>query len=310
MIRSICLNPVIDRMYYIDDFIAGKLHKGIAPLAYPGGKGVNIARVVSLLGEPCALYGFLGGLGGQLIAREMEQLDVQLRTISLEGECRVTINIMDRKNNRETEITEPGPAVSPQELARFFAELEQDTQPGDVVICSGSAVAGMPEDVYKTVSEICARKKAECFLDTSAQYLSGALPGNYRFAKPNANELNFLFGLSGKPNLAEMVKLGQRAREQGIGQVLISMGGEGGLLVEESRALLAEIPPVETVSTIGSGDSTVAGFAVGVSRGLAPEDCLRLAMACGVCNATYSKVGFVEKEQVKQLTEKIRLKAI
>ncbi len=307
MIRSICLNPVIDRVYYINDFNISRKFMEIQPQSFAGGKGVNIARVVSQLGERCALYAFVGGNGGNVIIEDMEKYGVDFTYFSTKGETRYAIDIMDLKNKIETEITEPGVPISAEEEKLFLHTLKNDLSPEDIVVCSGIPMPGMSLNIYQKVSEICRQKRAKCILDTDGKYFLPSFPGCFYFAKPNLNELKAIFGVKGELDGAQVAALAKRAMDKGIENFLLSRGKDGGLLFTAGGIIQAGIPKVSVKSSIGSGDATVAGFCVGTGRGLHIEECLRLAMACGISNAMHEQVGFVDKETVEKLLPQISI---
>lgn len=307
MIRVVGLNPVIDRLYYIDNFHTADKFFEIVPNLYAGGKGVNIARVMGILEEPCVLYSFLGGDNGRFIEREMEHYHVEMKIFPTEGETRTTINIIDNANRKETEITEPGVAVEPEREAEFLKALEEDMQPGDMVICSGIPMKGMNVDVNQRISRIVAKKDCLCVLDATGIYLERSFPGNYYFFKPNFSELSQLFHMEEEETVENIIQYGKKMLEKGVENLLISMGSQGGIFLDSQRVLQIRIPKVAVVSTIGSGDASVAGYCVGTCRGFEKEDCLRLAMACGISNARFSKVGYVEKDMVWELYKEIEV---
>lgn len=307
MIRIVGLNPVVDRLYYIDGFREGRKFYEIVPNLYAGGKGVNIARVMGILDEPCVLYSFLGGDNGCIIEREMMHYHVKLKIFPTEGETRTTINIIDNVGRRETEITEPGVTVGAEKEIAFFKALEEDLQLGDMVICSGIPMKGMGEDIYQRISRLAAQKNCSCVLDATGIYLERSFPGKYFFLKPNFSELSQLFHMKEKETVENIIQYGKKMLERGVENLLISMGGQGGIFLDSQRVLQIRIPKAAVVSTIGSGDASVAGYCVGTCRGLKKEDCLRLSMACGVSNARFSKVGFVEKDMVWELYKKIEV---
>lgn len=307
MIRAICLNPVIDRMYYIGNFSAGRQYKEQPPSLFVGGKGVNIARVAALLGEPCALYGFVGGASGRLVEEDMQRHGVPFVAFHTQGETRTTINIIDAERRRETEITEPGVPVGPAEQAAFLAALERDVQPGDMVVCSGIPMRGMSRDVYRQVARLTARKGARCVLDANSCYLKASFPGNYFFSKPNFAELCELHDVQAEQSVSAALELGRRTLDMGVENLMVSMGREGCLFLNGQGAFRAKVPDEPVRSTIGSGDSTVAGFCVACQRGMGYPDAVCFAMACGVCNAGFSQVGYVEPARVGELVGRIEL---
>lgn len=310
MIRVVGLNPVIDRTYYIDDFAVGTKFYEIAPRTDVGGKGVNVARVLSLMGEPCVLYGFVGGRNGRLVEEEMGACHVRFRAFPTRGETRTTINIIDNRNRKETEVTEPGVLVGEKEQKHFLSVLKEDLEAGDFVICSGIPMRGMSREIYRMVSRICQEKNCKCALDATGIYLEKSFPGQYYFSKPNFSELTGLFGMEEQSTQENLIKHGRAMQKMGVENLLISMGGDGGLFMDPTRMFQIRIPKVKVISTIGCGDSSVAGFCLGTERGMGKEDCVKLAMACGSCNALFQKVGYVEPDMVWDLFDKVQIQEI
>lgn len=308
MIRSICLNPVVDRMYYIDDFTEARQYKEIPPRVYPGGKGVNIARVVSQLGGEACLYAFLGGNNGLLISDDMRRHGVLVRDFALDGETRTTINIIDENRRRETEITEPSVPVHPHQEREFLSQLESDLLPGDLVVCSGIPCKGMSQGIYRAISVLCEQANAHCVLDTNNNYLRESFPARYFSMKPNFAELLELHQEHMECSPAAIQTLGEKTLACGVENLLVSTGKTGGIFISKDVMLEASVPQVQVKSTIGSGDASVAGYCVAVARGLSAADRLRLAMACGVCNAMFSEVGFVDAALVEELCGQIAIR--
>jgi tagatose 6-phosphate kinase len=297
-------------MYFIDDFVASKKFKEIAPQIFIGGKGVNIAKVVTRLSEKCTLYSFIGGYGGQLIRREMERFGVDFKYCEINGEIRTTINVIDNKNHQETEITESGAAVSPEWEAALLGMIKDDISSGDIVICSGIPMAGMKAGVYKTISLWCREKGAKCILDTNSRYLIESFPAQYSFMKPNLAEIKELHQIDAIQDDAQLFYLAQKTLKMGIENLLISTGSSGGMFFSKDVALKISVPDEPVASTIGSGDSTVAGFCIALQKGYPLKDCLKYAMACGVCNAMHPQVGYAEKKEVEKLMPQITIDPI
>ncbi len=310
MIRIICLNPVIDRMYYIDNFKAAEKFYEIEPQVYVGGKGVNIARVLSIMGTDCELYTVVGGNNGRMIKAEMQTYHVPIHAIEVTGETRTTINIMDLHNKQETEITEAGYPISESQEQEFLNMLKQDLEQEDIVICSGIPAQGMHEDIYKRISRICSSTACKCILDTTGSYLKHSFPASYYFSKPNISEITELFHEPIADSQSAIIENGRKMIQMGVQNLLISLGDNGGIFLNGEGVFKAVIPKIEAVSTIGSGDAAVAGFCIGLNSQWTMEDSVKMAMACGMSNALNCKVGFVEAETVGRLFQMIRIEEI
>ena len=309
MIHVLCPNPGIDKLYGIDGFTAGEDYPGQRPATRFGGKGVNVARVLSQLGAKTHLYAFVGEESELGFRREMQKR-CACTFVTVPGACRATVNIIDRKSGRETVITEAGPQVDAAAVQRLLDALEENVQSGDLVACSGSIIAGAPGDLYAIVSRMTARKGARCALDCNANALPKSLEGAaYALGKPNERELCALLGRE-RTQEPEAIAAYARALMPPYGALLVSMGGSGGVWVNEDEAYLARVPEESIVSTVGSGDAALAGALHGMETGLAPEETLRLAMACGVANAMLGEVGSVRMEDVREIGERIDVSRI
>lgn len=308
MIHVLCLNPAIDKLYAIDGFTVGEDYPGQRPRVLIGGKGVNAARVLSQLGEDVCLYAFIGETSMAAFRKEMEPRCACV-FIPVPGACRTTINVIDRKNDRETVITEAGPQVSDAHVDMLLDALRAGVVEGDIVVCSGSIIAGAPGDIYARVSHIAAEKDARCAIDCNVNALPGSLEGaRYALAKPNERELCALLGRGRTQDAGLLVRY---ARELDmVDTLLVSMGAGGGLLAGAGFALCARVPDEAIVSTVGSGDAALAGAVCAMARGMTPEETLRLAMACGVANAVLGEVGSVRMQDIERLAPNIEIDEI
>ena len=309
MIHVVCPNPAIDKLYAIDDFAPGEDYPGQRPTVRFGGKGVNVARVLSQLGAEATLYAFMGEESETGFRREMEKR-CKCAFVVVPGACRTTVNVIDRKNSRETVITERGPEVTEAHVQQMMQALEANVQPGDLVCCSGSIIAGAPADLYAQISRLSAARSAKCALDCNAAALPKSLEGAaYALGKPNERELCALLGRARTQTPAEIARLARRLMPP-YAALLVSMGAQGGVWVGPESACLARVPEKPVVSTVGSGDATFAGALHAMAQGLDAADALRLAMACGVANAMLGEVGSVRMEDVRSVMKEIAVTAM
>jgi len=305
MIHVLCLNPAIDKFYEIDGFAAGEDYPGQTPRCLSGGKGVNVARVLAQLGDMPTLYAFLGDGAGAL-AREMNGLCHGV-FFDVPGACRTTINILDRRNGRETVITEAGPSVTDAHVSQLLHALEERLLPGDIVVCSGSVIAGAPADIYAGISRLCRTRGALCALDCNAKTLPASLENAaYALGKPNERELCALLNMERTQDPERIAALARRLMPP-YGALLVSMGAAGGVYVTAEDAVYSPGVKVDAVSTVGSGDACFAGAVYATAHGYDMEETLRLAMACGAANAQRAETGIKEMEVVSALMREIRV---
>lgn len=305
-IHVLCLNPAIDKLYAIDDFEAGEDYPGQRPLVRIGGKGINVARVLSQLGSRVQLYALLGEESEAGFRREMEPHCV-CTFISVPGACRTTVNVIDRKNDRETVITESGPQAGEIHVSALMHALQERINPGDIVCCSGSIIAGAPQDIYAQISRLSQKTGARCALDCNAKSLPASLKdAQYMLGKPNERELCALLGVERTSNPDQIAALARRLIPP-YDALVVSMGAQGGIWIDKNIALFARIPPLPVISTVGSGDAAFAGALHALSTGLEPQETLALSMACGAANAMLGKVGSVRLEDVNAIKKQIFL---
>jgi len=303
-IHVLCLNPAIDKLYVIDGFEAGEDYPGQRPVVRTGGKGVNVARVLSQLGSRVHLYALLGEESERSFRREMESRCV-CTFIPVPGACRTTVNVIDRKNGRETVITESGPQVEEGHIRALMETLERDVQPGDILCCSGSIIAGAPRDIYAQISHLAERKGARCALDCNAKALPASLEGaRYMLGKPNERELCALLGEE-RTTQPQCIAALARRRIPPYDALIVSMGAQGGMWIDRQQALLARVPQLQVVSTVGSGDAAFAGALHACANGMEAREALALSMACGAANAVLGEVGSVRMEDVRAIKEQI-----
>ena len=308
-VHVLCLNPAIDKLYVIDGFTAGEDYPGQKPAVRIGGKGVNAARVLSQLGADVHLYALMGEESETSFRREMGKR-CGCTFIPVPGVCRTTVNIIDRQNGRETVITESGPEVGSVHVQTLMEKLEENMRAGDMVCCSGSIIAGAPEDIYARISRMAERKGARCALDCNARTLPASLEGAcYALGKPNERELCALLHEERTSDPQKIAAMARRLLPP-YGALVVSMGAEGGMWIDERCALLARVPRLPVVSTVGSGDAAFAGALYALAQGMGPEKALRLSMACGAANAILGEVGSVRTEDVRTIEKRIEITTI
>ena len=309
MIHVLCLNPAIDKLYEIDGFAAGEVYPGQTPRVSVGGKGVNVARVLSQLGEAPRLYAMLGETGGDAVRREMEPR-CECFFVTVPGACRTTVNIMDRASGRETAISEAGPRAEKAQADALLRGLDASVTAGDIVCCSGSIIPGAPEDIYARVSRLCDKKGARCALDCNTASLGASLSGaRYALGKPNEDELAGYLGVTRTQDAREIASLAARLLPP-YDALLVSLGAKGGVLVTPDGALAADALPIEVRTTVGCGDASFAGALLALARGMDVARMLRLAMACGAANAAGGAPGSVDARLVARLAQQVNVREL
>lgn len=260
MIYTVTFNPSLDYVVQVEDFCPGRINRTAREAIFPGGKGLNVSRVLKHLGQESIALGFIAGFTGEEIRRKMEQAGCRCRFISVErGRSRINLKLRSRE---ETEINGQGPEIGERELEAFFSLLEE-LQGGDFLVLAGSIPSCLSSDTYSSILERCQGKEIHFVVDAAGGLLMKALPFRPFLVKPNHHELGEIFGRELKTR-QELVDCGRSLQELGAENVLISRAGDGALLLtSEGKILETRAPSGEVVNSVGAGDSMVAGFLAG-----------------------------------------------
>ena len=306
MIATITFNPAIDILYKLDTFDIGCVRRVDYVNKTPGGKGLNVSKVLKILGENPTCLGFLGGYNGLYIKEEIEKIGLRNEFTTINGETRTCLNIID-KNNISTEILEKGPTVDSDNIKDFENNLRKILKDIKILVASGSLLQGLPNDYYKTVGTICKEENVKFILDTSGKYLENAFGTDIYLVKPNTDELEALTNIKIESK-EDAINASTILLNRGIENVCVSMGKDGMILLNKENIYEVNIPAIDIKNTVGSGDSSIAGFVFGLLNDYSIEDCLKLSNACGMSNALYIETGKVELEDIKIFTQDIKVK--
>ncbi len=304
MILVINLNASVDKRYEIEDIEKGKVMRARSVQNTPGGKGLHVANVATILGEDTLVTGFIGGKSGQFIRESLkEDYHIKEEFLEIDGETRECLAFIT-DDLSQTEILEPGPSVSLEDQEKFIELYKEKIKKADVIAASGSAPKNVPKDFYKRLIEIANAEHKKFLLDTSGDLLKEGIKGKPYFIKPNNDEIQALTGRKVE-TLDDAINEIKEFQKSGIELVAISMGSKGSVAGYKGKFYKVTFPKVEAVNPVGSGDSYVAGTAVGLERGYKIEDILKMASACGTANAMEEETGFVREEIVNKLIKDV-----
>ena len=282
MIYTMTFNPALDYIIHVPGYREGTVNRTAAEKIMAGGKGVNVSVVLQNLGVPNTALGFIAGFTGGEIERVLKQLGCHTDFIRLpDGNSRINVKL---KADRETEINGQGPSIPASAMAVLYQKLEM-LKDGDCLILAGSIPSGLSDSVYCEIMERLSGRNLNIIIDAEKELLKNVLPYHPFLVKPNHHELGALFGktLSGMEEIAEHACLVQ---EMGARNVLVSMAGEGGVLVtEEKKAFFSPAPQGKLVNSTGAGDSMVAGFLAGYLDGKNYEKAFRMGLCAGSASA-------------------------
>lgn len=304
MILTLTMNPALDKVYAIDDFKVNKVFRPQAMTATAGGKGLNVARVASILGEKVIASGLIGGSTGIFIEEEIKKQGIDSQFLKIEGETRICINIMDKKNTTSTEVLEPGPIVSEKKYKLFLKHYRQILDSVEIIVASGSLPQGLPSDYYNSLAIIAKELNKKFLLDTSGIYLKEGIKEAPFMIKPNQDEIKMILG-ENLNTQKDYVKAIEIFKDKGISIPVISLGKDGCLVGLEDGVYKFTTPKIEVVNTVGSGDSFMAGCAVALSQGKNLIEIIKLGMACGTANTQFFQTGKVTTEKVAKFLKEI-----
>lgn len=307
MITALSLSPAVDKIYFVDGFKPGGLYRVRDVLKSAGGKGINVARVASMLGEKVQVAGFKAGETGRWIETQIINLGIETFLIEVEGESRTNNNIIDRESNMETELLEIGPVIDKKASDALMEGLKKLFSKTSVLVCSGGLPAGVENDFYKKVIEASKPFGIKTILDSSKEVLREGIKACPFIIKPNLRELSELAGRE-LSSMNDILSFCRQLVDNGVSYVAASLGKEGAVLVSREGCFHAVAPPVEAVNTIGCGDSMVAGIAAGLLRNMRVDEAFSLGMACAASNASFREIGVIDTNIVEEYFKEIKIR--
>jgi 6-phosphofructokinase 2 len=309
MIYSVTLNPSLDRILDVEDLVPDDANRVVEETRWAGGKGIDASRVIRRLGGESVALGFIGGFTGLEVEGRLINEGVLTRFVRVAGETRTNVFVRNRKTSTQTSLNSQGPQISPREVAEIFNQIRDLSDPATVFLC-GSIPRGVNAGFYAQLILTLKEKGTFVILDADGEALERGAAVGPSLIKPNAHEFARLIGRPAGSH-EEIVDSSREMIRNGVGSVLATLGKHGMIFVpNQGPALFAKAPPVETVSTIGAGDATLAGFVMGRQRGEDPVEWLRLASAAGAATAMTPGVELCHQSDVDQLLPDVEVREI
>lgn len=300
MIYTVTFNPSLDYIVSVNDFQLGLTNRTDSELILPGGKGINVSTILMNLGIDSTAFGFAAGFTGEEIIREVEAMGIRSDFIKIDsGISRINLKL---KNIDGTEINGSGPEISEEKIEELLRKLDILGE-GDILVLAGSIPASMPADMYSTIMERLQHKNVTFIVDATKDLLINVLKYKPFLIKPNNNELGELFDVK-LTTREEVIPYGKKLQKQGARNVLISMAGEGAVLVAEDGSVYeAPAPKGTLVNAVGAGDSMVAGFTAGWIEKKDYRHAFYMGVSAGSASA-FSEY-LATKEEIMDLYEKV-----
>ena len=309
MITVVTLNPALDKIYFVDGFKVGSMFRVKNIIKSAGGKGINVSRVLSILGAQVFTAGFLAGDTGRWICDSITRHGIENSFIWVDGETRTNINVIDRTCMTETEILEFGPNIKEEDICSFVDNFKDILKRTKVLICTGGLPEGIPVDFYKTLIDMAKPLGIKTILDASGDTLKEGIKAGPDFIKPNLRELSYVYGKSISEK-EDIIKACVCILDSGVGSVIASMGAEGAVMADESHIMHIKPPGISAVNAIGSGDSMTAGAAFGLLNGYSKEDMMKLGTACAVSNTQFMEIGMINLNSIEEYKKNCKIEYI
>ncbi|MBT8297110.1 MAG: 1-phosphofructokinase family hexose kinase [Maribacter sp.] len=307
---TLTMNPVVDKDTSVAGIKPNTKLRCVSPSYYAGGGGINVSRAIKKLGGESLCMYLAGGPTGSHLQELVSKESIDQAVISIEGLTRDNLSVTDTITNLQYRFGIPGPNVKETEWQQVLTKLEEHVQKGDYLVASGKLPFGVPTDFYVKVSEITNKKDAKLVLDTSGVALLPSMKAKIYMMKPNLAELSILCGVDFISTI-ELESLATKFLEQNNCEVLVvSMGPKGALLATENVIEHIPAPTVLQKSTIGAGDSMVAGMVLSLLKGKSLSEMVKYGVACGTAATIHPGTQLCKKEDADRLYEWINANSV
>src|SRR4030042_215200 len=309
MIATVTLNPSLDKIVTVEELVIDEGNLWTSLRRDPGGKGINVSRVVPELGGETIAYGFIGGIDGEILEHLLQQQGVPFDFTPIEGEIRSNFIITDLKTRRQTRIDAPGPHISRDELEKLTDKITHIKPKPDFLVFAGSVPPGVPADIYRQLIEKAKKSGIKTVLDSDNKWLKEGIKAKPNVIKPNVHEAKELLEVQLRDE-ASIIRAATALVSKGIEVVAISRAKKG-LIVATKEKLIKVTPPQEEVrSTVGAGDSAVAGLVLKLSQGHRIEEASQWAAAAGTAATLTPGTELCRREDVERLLPQVKVERL
>jgi 1-phosphofructokinase/tagatose 6-phosphate kinase len=312
MIITVTLNAAIDKSLSVPNFRLGRRHRTVEQRTMAGGKGVNIARTLKMLGQPVIATGFAGGATGTHIVEQLTEESILNDFVRIREESRTNTSVLDPTTGQQTEINERGPAVSEREVELFRDKLLYLARGAAIVVFAGSLPRGVEPDLYASLIGDLQRLDVTTVIDTDGEPLRQAARAEPDLVSPNVFEAEELVGheFAGEDERLQVVR---EIAAMGPREVIMTLpdGCFAQLIVDgQSHIKRARIEQREPIARRGSGDAFLAGYIAARYEGRPSDNCLRLGVACGAESTGRLEAGLIDPREARRLMGDVELSAV
>lgn len=303
MIYTVTLNPSVDYIVEVKQFEIGSLNRTTADTKFPGGKGINVSRVMKRLGVESNALGFIGGFTGKFVEDFLHDEEIKTSFVKVLDDTRINIKL---KTELETEINGLGPNITNRQVEDFL-EIFNEMNKEDIVVLAGSIPGTLPTSIYKKIISICKKKGLKVVADVSGDALKEVVSQKPFLIKPNHHELGELFNV--EINSVEEAQIyAEKLIEQGVKHVIVSLAEKGALLITADSSYVANVPKGKVLNSVGAGDSVVGGFISALSKDYSIEEAFKIGVASG--SGTAFSMGLCTKEKIEELLPYIQVSKV
>lgn len=300
MIYTLTLNPSLDYIVELEDVILGGLNRTKSEAKFPGGKGINVSQVLKRLDVDSVALGFAGGFTGDYIESFLNDINITTDFVKVKEDTRINVKI---KSEQETEINAKGPRISKENFSALQQKIKRLTSE-DTLVLAGSIPSSMPQSTYESLVKIGSENGTKMVVDAEGKLLSNVLPYKPFLIKPNHHELGELFNTK-ITTCAEVIPYGKELLNRGIENVIVSLADKGAVFMNKDMAIIASVPCGKVKSSVGAGDSMVAGFLAAIEKGKSCEEAFRYSVAAG--SATAFSLGLCTKQKIENILVQVTL---
>ena len=303
MIYTVTFNPALDYLMYVSELQSSDINRTEKEQLFYGGKGINVSVILTRLGVKNKALGFLAGFSGHQLEDMLNADNIESDFVYLKsGYTRINVKI---KSDREIDINACGPEISKDDIKALFEKLEK-LKEGDCLVLAGSIPKTLPDNIYEKILDKLSGKGINFVVDATGNLLKNVLKYKPFMIKPNHHELGEIFSTEIK-TLDDIKKYGKMLQDMGARNVLVSRGKDGAALLDENGNIhtMGNVPG-KIISSVGCGDSMVAGFIAGYSKTKDYAYALKLGSACG--NATAFSTSLAAREEIEEMLQNDNLK--
>ncbi len=308
MIYTLTLNPTLDITYVVEEISFGEPVRAVEVLKSPGGKGINVSRVLRAMGTDSVAMGMTGGYVGEEVLDLLQEEGLILQITKIKSETRTNVIVLGKRDGRQLVVRAAGPPVDKAEVDKVVDTIFMTAQAPEILVLSGSLPPGMSNDMYHEITVEGKSRGSKVVIDSEGPPLAAGVTAGPYLIKPNLTELQELAGTELSSD-ADIVAFCRKLNAGGIEMVVVSLGADGALMVTSEVALQGVVPRL-TEDTVGAGDSMVAGMVIGIVQGLPLERTFHMGLAASVAAVMNHGPGLTNPENFATAFPQVKVKTI